>query len=45
MWIGVLLNDILVVEDSRFVETTLILFHPTVTNLSLTRVSSPRAKL
>jgi hypothetical protein len=45
MWTRILLDDLLVDEDSRSVEITLALSHPTSTNQSLARASSPRAKL
>jgi hypothetical protein len=45
MWTRVLLDDILVVEDLGFAETTLALSHPIATNQSLTKVNSPGAKV
>jgi hypothetical protein len=45
MWIGVLFDDLLVVENSRSAETTLTFSHPIVANQSLTREISLGAKL
>ncbi|CAM6043751.1 unnamed protein product [Sphagnum compactum] len=42
---GVLLDDLLVAEDSGSAETTSALSHPTAANQSLARASSPGAKL
>jgi protein phosphatase len=44
MWTGVLLDDLLVAEDSGSAETT-ALSHPTAANQSLARATSPGAKL
>jgi hypothetical protein len=44
MWTGVLLDDLLVAEDSGSAETTSALSHPTAANQSLAR-ASPGAKL
>jgi hypothetical protein len=45
MWTRILLDDQLETEDSRSIEITLALSHPTSTNQSLARANSLRAKL
>jgi hypothetical protein len=45
MWTRILLDDLLVAEDSRSIEITSALSHPNSANQSLARATNPRAKL
>jgi hypothetical protein len=45
MWTRILLDDLLVAEDSRSIEITSTLSQPTFANQSLAKASNPRAKL